>query len=136
VTPAFDSGSCARQTKKPVGIETFVTKSAIERFDVAILHRPAWFDVPQQHSMLFAPSAQGTRDELRSVVDVDLFRKSSCECELLENADHTQSWQTGIGFGGQTLARVFIDDCKDAKRSTERQGVAEEIHGPSLIPFS
>ena len=136
VTPAFDSGSCARQTKKPVGIEAFVPKSAIERFDVAILHGPAWFYVAQQHSMLFAPSAQGTRDELRPVVDVDLFRKASRERELLEDADHTQSWQTGIGFGGQTLPRVFVDDGEDAKRSTERQGVAEEIHGPSLIPFS
>src|SRR3954466_4969509 len=49
VTPAFDSFSCARQAEKPVGIETFVAKSAIERFDVAILHGPARLDVAQQH---------------------------------------------------------------------------------------
>ena len=89
VTPAFDSFPCARQAEEPVGVEAFVTKSAIERFDVAILHRPTRFDVAQQHSMLFAPSAQGTRDELRAVVDVDLFRKAARECELLEDADHT-----------------------------------------------
>ena len=100
VTPAFDSFSCARQAEEPVGIEAFVAKSAVERLDVAILHGPARLDVAQQHSMLFAPSAQGTRDELRAVVDVDLFRKASRKRELLEDADHTQSWQTGIGFGG------------------------------------
>jgi hypothetical protein len=41
-----------------------------------------------------------------------------------------------VGFGGQALPSVLVDDCEDAKRSTERPGVAEEIHGPSLIPFS
>jgi hypothetical protein len=60
------------------------------------------------------------------VVDVDLFWKASRERELLEDADHTQSRQAGVSFGGQTLPRVFVDDGEDAKRSTERQGVAEE----------
>jgi hypothetical protein len=103
VTPALDGGSCARQAKKPVGVEAFISKSAVERFEVAILHRLAWLDIAQQNPMLFAPGAQSTRDELRAVIDMDLFRKPSRERELLEDADHAQFWQTGIGFGGQTL---------------------------------
>jgi hypothetical protein len=133
VSPGMDVGSRLCKVQKPVRIETFIAKSTVERFDVAVLHGTARFDVAQQDSMLFAPGTNRSADKLGPVIDVNFVRQASGVSELFKDADHTKTWETGVCFGGQTLSCVLVDDRQHTKRTALCQGVTDEVHRPTLV---
>lgn len=55
-----------------MGIENFPAIGAVETFDVSILSRFAWLDVMKIDLVLFAPSHELGRDQLRAIINPDL----------------------------------------------------------------
>src|SRR5437016_6124882 len=55
-------------------VEKFIAHPAIERFDIAVLHRSAGCDVVPFHPMLLGPAQDRVRGELSAVVGNDHTR--------------------------------------------------------------
>jgi hypothetical protein len=53
--PTGDLSAGVLQVDEPVRIQAFISKSAVERLDMAVLRGLARFNVPQQNMMFLAP---------------------------------------------------------------------------------
>lgn len=72
-SPELDLLLCVSQIDKPIRLEAFAAKLAVEALDVPVLGRLAGSDEVQLHAPLEGPSIKSLRDELRSVVDANAF---------------------------------------------------------------
>src|ERR1035441_3381004 len=77
--PCFDGLSCIVQGQKPVFAQAFLAELAVERFDVAVLHRPSRRDEVERDLVFVSPLVQHLRGKLRSVVDDDPLRQVAPE---------------------------------------------------------
>ena len=57
--PGFDYELRFRQSHKPVLVETFIPKLAVEALDKRILHRLSGLNKVQMHALLRGPRIQG-----------------------------------------------------------------------------
>ena len=69
-------------------VQTFITKLAVEAFDVAVLHRLARLDQQMSKAICLAPAPEDTAGEFGTVVGYDSGRISSKLCRLVEHARH------------------------------------------------
>lgn len=100
-SPAFKLVSRTGQIQKPVCIQTFIAESAVERFDMSVLHRAAGLDITQQHATFFTPGPDRSADKFRTVIDVNLIRQAPSLSKTLEHTNDAQSWQACVCFHGQ-----------------------------------
>jgi hypothetical protein len=67
--PIFDLSPCIAQTREPVGIQAFVSQSAVEALSQSVLCRLARLNKFQTHAALFAPRRQRSPAKLRPVIE-------------------------------------------------------------------
>ena len=84
------------ETAKPVQIQAFIAKLAIEALDVGVLGRFAWLDEVQGDAMRVRPRVQHLPGKLGAIVDGDLFGRAMPGDELVEDARHALAGQGGI----------------------------------------
>jgi len=65
------------QVQEPALIQAFISKPAIEGFDVSVLVGLAWLDESQLHSMPMTPSQHRPTAEFLAIVRPDYLRVTS-----------------------------------------------------------
>ena len=63
------------QGNEPDNVQTFITETAIKRFDMRIVRRCPGAGIVESDLVEVRPSIQCSVDELRAVLDPDLLRK-------------------------------------------------------------
>jgi hypothetical protein len=69
--PRLDFVARIGQVLEPVGVQTFVPKSAVEAFDKAVLHWLAGLNEHQRDIPLFRPCDEASARELRTIVEAE-----------------------------------------------------------------
>jgi hypothetical protein len=77
-SPGFNHELRFLQRQKPVLVETFIPKLAVEALDKRILHRLPRLNEVQVHPMLGGPGIQGRPGEFRPVVQDQRLRQRPC----------------------------------------------------------
>jgi hypothetical protein len=72
--PGADEPACLLEIDEQALVEKLVAHAAIERLDVAVLHRSAWRDVVPIDTMILRPYQRGVRGELGAIVGNDHLR--------------------------------------------------------------
>lgn len=73
VTPTFDLFAGLAERIERVLVQAFVSKLAVEAFDVGILGGFAWCDVVQAYMPITSPDQHGQTSELRAIVHDECF---------------------------------------------------------------
>jgi len=76
-----------------VFVQALFAEFAVERFDVAVLHRAARGDEVQRHLVFVSPLVQRFRGELRAMINDDPLRQPTFQPQPVQNADDTQRRQ-------------------------------------------
>src|SRR5450631_1128954 len=76
-SPSFDKPPCLVQVSEPVGIQTFGTEGAIERFDEGVVSWLARTREVDLHPVLVSPQIHCLTGELASVIAEQQFRHSA-----------------------------------------------------------
>ncbi len=66
------------QRQKPVLVQTFIPKLAVEALNKRVLHRLPWLNEVQMHAVLHRPGIQGRPGEFRAVVQDQGVRQWPC----------------------------------------------------------
>ena len=78
--PGFDSLLRFRQRPEPLRVEAFVTESAVEAFDEAVLHGLPWWNEVELDASLVGPGVEVVGRELGAVVQAnDGWRTPFCD---------------------------------------------------------
>ena len=136
--PGVDDHSGMGETAKPVQIQAFITKLAVEALDVGVLGGLAWLDEVQgdaAYAMRVRPCIQHLPGKLRAIVDRDLFRHAMRGDELVEDARDALARQRGIDLNGQALSSDQIKDVERTKPAAVDQHILHEVHTPGLAPL-
>ena len=72
------------QGNEPDNVQTFITETAIKRFDMRVVRRRARPVVIESELVEERPGVQRTGDELRPVIDLDSLRQPTGCLELLQ----------------------------------------------------
>ena len=115
VFPQLQFPANFRKGKKLVGVQTFVTESAVEAFDVGILHGFPRSNEVQLDATTVRPSIQFPGHKLAAIIDRDGSRHSTAKLQLI---DHVIGFQRKIRRQSQAFAAVEIEDRKDAEPLT------------------
>ena len=70
LSPLFDFSARVVQTGEPIGIQTFIPQSAVKAFYVGILHRLAWLNELQPHTVFLAVVFAGKANDPASAVHI------------------------------------------------------------------
>src|ERR1700753_324864 len=131
--PGLDVMPSIAKAGKPELVQTLVSESAVEALDVGILDRPARANEVQAHAILMSPKVKGLACEFRPVIDHDDLGHASLAYETVKNSDHPKAWQRAVYLERETLPAALIHDVEAAKRSPVDQGIADEVHRPTLV---
>src|SRR5438045_5238154 len=115
------------QALKHEHVEHRFAVAAIESFDEAVLHRLAWFDELQSHSMFFGPVSQGQGNELGTIVQSELERVAADSGYLVKLAHHPRGRQVEVNHDRQGLAIEVIDYIEGAEARTIPQRIAHKV---------
>src|SRR5665213_2953190 len=114
-------------------IEKLVAHPAVERLDVAVLHRSTWCDVMPFDSMVLCPAQDRSRGELGAVVGDDHLRLATRIYERSQLACNTFARNRGVRDRRQTFARYVIHDVEDAEAPAQGELVMDEVERPARI---
>jgi len=125
--------SYLEQIAEPVRIQAFVSKSAVEAFDVAVLHGLAWLNVIGRDLPVDTPGHETARSEFRAIIHADRSGTAAALDNTIENASDSLARKRAIGFQRQTLPCEVIDDREHAYRASACQTIAHEIQRPLCV---
>jgi hypothetical protein len=91
--PVLDDPPGVGQAAKPMDVQAFVAKFAIEALEVAVLHRLAWIDEIEGHMMVICPGIEYLASELGTVVQRDPFGYAVPQNEVLQEPHDALTWQ-------------------------------------------
>ena len=126
--PGFDRRLCVDQADKPVLVEAFIAKLAVEAFHVGVLDRLARANETQRDAVSVGPRIERASGKLRSVVDDDAPRQADRRVQTIKYARLVQfsEWMTPTilrsGSANRELrarGRVWIDDTSGRVAKTE-----------------
>jgi hypothetical protein len=89
-----------------VHVEHAAPEAAIEAFDEAVLHRPAWLDEVQRDAFAFRPLGQRQRNKLRPVVQAQLDGVAAPSGDAFQRANDARGRQVEINFDRCSNANV------------------------------
>ena len=89
--PCVDDEFGVAKAVEEMLVETFVTQSAIEAFNKAVLHRLTRCDEVPGHTALLAPFEHDVRGKLRAVVRDDHAGRASELDDLVELTRHSRA---------------------------------------------
>jgi len=131
--PRFRLRADLRERGEDVRIEDFAAIRAIETLDVRVLIGFAGLDVLQPYSVLFAPSRERMRDELRPVVTADGAWRAMDREQLLEHADDARAGQRRTDFYSEGFAVAFIQHVQRAEAPPVVEHIVHEVERPGVI---
>ena len=114
-------------------IEKFVAHAAVERLDIAVLHRSARCDVMPVHTMILRPARHRVRGELGAIVGNDHLRLAARANERRQLACNPFARDRSVGDRRQTFARDVIDNVEDAKAPALSELVMDEVERPARV---
>ena len=68
IAPVSDLVTSVEQVAEPICIQAFITKTAIETLDMAVLHRLAWLNMMHRDLPFYAPSQEVSRGEFGAII--------------------------------------------------------------------
>lgn len=133
LTPSFDEILCLAETLEDMLVETLVSESAVEAFDVAVLVRFARLDEAEPDFLLPGPAIQSHAHELRAVVHDDLFWETSSFAKPIQDPDDPGTRQGKVHLNGRRLFAELIHESQTLEGSPVVESIMNEIHSPDLI---
>jgi hypothetical protein len=134
--PVADELAGLIEIDKQAFIEKFVTHTAIEGFDVAVLHRPTWCDVVPFDTMVLRPGQDRIRRELRSVIGDDHAGLAARIHEGRQLSRNSFARDRCVGDRCQTFAGHVVNDVKNAEAPAEGELIVDEVERPARIGLS
>jgi hypothetical protein len=116
-----------------MGVEAFVSESAVEALDEAIFHWPAWSDEIELYSFSIGPAIDRFRAKLSAVIDRDRLRIAPQLGHPFQAFNHSRSRHTRSGLELEALAGKLIDHGQHSKRASSFQAIGYEVHRPFLV---
>src|SRR5581483_3913582 len=132
-SPVFNGLPRIVEGEEPVLVQALLAEFAVERFDIAVLHRTTRGDEMQRDFVLVCPLIQRLRGKLRSVIDDDPLRQPALQPQPFQHTNHAQRRQRGVHLDDGHLSRVRILDRQRAELTPARQRIVQEIHRPCLV---
>src|ERR1041384_1387650 len=108
--PELDLLLRVSKIRKPILIKTFISKSAIEALDMAVLGRLRRADKMQRDPVLKSPAVERLRDKFRPVVDADALRLALHRHQQREHGDDALASDRRVHLDDQALAGEAVDD--------------------------
>ena len=133
VTPKTDDRPRMRYVFEPVLVQAFVTQTAVETFDVAVLHGLAGIYEDMVYLLGIRPFIHRIAGELRTVVTEDFFGHPVEQDCLVQEAGDLLSANGSVDFQCQASSGHFINQSEHAKAFFGAGGIADKVHGPSVI---
>ena len=72
LSPIFNDDARFAQIQQELSVQTFISKSAVETFDVAVLPRTAWIDIDRLDPVFSEPLLDFACDKFRAVIAADI----------------------------------------------------------------
>ena len=108
--PSFDDESGLAKRGELVLVQAFVTKTAVERFDVGILCWFAGLDEVQANPAIARPASHGDTREFGAVIHHDGLRKASHRADRIEDTRNTMSRERRVDLNRKAFSREIVDD--------------------------
>ena len=105
--PGFDLFLSILQAQKPVLIQAFLPKPAVERFDEGVVCGLAWPGKIQDHAMSISPQVNFFGDELRAIIHLEALRHPTVDHRQVEGGDH--------------IIALVAESCSDKGTNTKLQ---------------
>jgi hypothetical protein len=131
--PCFNDIPDLLEAAEPVLVQAFVAKPAVEALHVAIVDRFARADELQLDPASISPGIQGIADELRAVIDDDLFRQAVNNRYPSQNLSYPLTADRRMGLDPKTFFRVGVDYREQSEFSSGVQRIVQKIHCSKLI---
>jgi len=108
-SPVFDDLLGLVDGLEPVFVQTFISESSVEGFDITVLLRFSGLDEGVFNLVTVAPLIQGNTGKLRSIIGVDTLRFASEFYEVVEYPADSMSADRAVQFDPKTLTSVIVD---------------------------
>src|ERR1041384_2782940 len=125
--PLFSLLTHFLQALKHEHVEHRFPVAAIESLDEAVLHRFAWFDELQSHTMVFSPLSHSYRDELGTIIQSQLERIAADSGYLVKLAHDPRGRQVEVDDDRQRFAIKVIDDIEGAEARSIPQRITHKV---------
>ena len=128
--PRFNLFPGICKCQKPVRVQTFIAKRAIERLDERVVRWLARARVVERDAVLVSVAVQCHRDKFRAVVDLYATRLVATLPQAFQRGHHVLAAQTGSNVDSQAFAGEVVDDRQCAKAATVKQCIGNKVHAP------
>lgn len=105
-------------------IQALVPESAVEAFNVSVLHRLARLDIMPSHPA-WNPPENGYTSQFGAVIADNDLGLAPLQDELFEFAHHADAAERSIDHGRQAFAAEVINDAEDAEAPPVTASVRE-----------
>lgn len=131
-SPGVDDLASFGQRSEGMLVETLVSQTAVEGFNVAILCWPSRIDEMQLDLPLRSPVQHVAAGKLGPVVRDNHSWIASFLGALVKRSCHAQRWNRIVDFDSDALSGEGVEHAQPAKRPRPDR-VADEVDGPDFV---
>jgi len=131
--PVLEEHLSLEQTVEELTVQELVAQSAVERLDPGVLPWRSRVDEDGVDAGEPAPVDHGIGNELGSVVEAQVGRRSSLGHQLLQAAHDGVCPDGALGLDGQALTGTLVDDVQHLDGPPVGGLVELEVEGPGDI---
>src|SRR6187200_3217156 len=135
-TPILHFLSCVVKAQEPMGVQTFASELAVERFDEAVVGRLTRPREIQHDTLLVSPDVEIARDELRSLVDADRLGIANGFADAFQRQYDILASIAKTRIDCRREAAKGIHDREHADLAAGGKLVVNEIHRPGLVDLA
>ena len=135
LTPDGDGRSCVGAVSRTIGRSNIGRGTAIEAFNVLVLHWPARLDQNMPDYIALRPCHKGPTGQLRGVVSSYRLQAAPEDCSAIQQPSHLLSRNAMVGRGVHALTAQVIGHRQEFDAASISQAVAHEIHTPNLVDW-
>ena len=131
--PPLDAATGVRKIGKPMLIQAFIPKRAVEALHVSVLHRFARRDDMQLYPLLVRPGVQRSPHEFRPVIYDQHLRQAIYVAETLSRPHNSLPREGCVDFDRSALARKAVHHSARAEPPPISEYITRNVHRP-LVP--
>ena len=133
VSPSVNDPLSFGDAQKQFSIEQLVSKSGVERLDVAVFPWTDLGNVQRSNIRLIEPLADPLGYEFRAIVTADVSGPASHREQVTKGFDNCRCRKRTANLQCQALASEFIDHCKNLQWASILGPISQKVIGPDVI---